>query len=253
MDLGLAGKKAIIVGGARGIGYAIAEVLAREGCDLAVSARSGDAVKDAVASLKRYDVRAIGAGVDVKKPDAYRKWLAKAVDQLDGCDILIPITSAGGGLGSEKYWEKAFEVDVMGPVRAVDVVLPHMAKQGSGSIVLIATTSAGEAMGGPQPYNAMKASLVTWGKQLALAHGKDGIRVNVVSPGPIEFEGGNWEMIKDTMTKFYDATLRQQPLGRFGKPDEIARCVAFIASPAASWVNGSHLIVDGGFTNRTHF
>lgn len=253
MDLGLAGKKAIIVGGARGIGYAIAEVLAREGCDLAVSARSGDAVKDAVASLKRYDVRAIGAGVDVKKSDAYRKWLTKAVDQLDGCDILIPITSAGGGLGSEKYWEKAFEVDVMGPVRAVDVVLPHMSKQGSGSIVLIATTSAGEAMGGPQPYNAMKASLVTWGKQLALAHGKDGIRVNVVSPGPIEFEGGNWEMIKDTMTKFYDATLRQQPLGRFGKPDEIARCVAFIASPAASWVNGSHLIVDGGFTNRTHF
>ena len=60
-------------------------------------------------------------------------------------------------------------------------------------------------------------------------------------------------MIKDTMTKFYEATLRQQPLGRFGKPDEIARCVAFIASPAASWVNGSHLIVDGGFTNRTHF
>ena len=96
MDLGLAGKKALIVGGARGIGYAIAEVLAREGCDLAVSARSGDAVKDAVASLKRYDVKAVGAAVDVKKPDAYRKWLEKAVEQLDGCDILIPITSAGG-------------------------------------------------------------------------------------------------------------------------------------------------------------
>lgn len=253
MDLGLQGKKAIIVGGARGIGYAIAEVLAREGCDLAVSARSGDAVKDAVASLKRYDVKAVGAAVDVRKPDAYRKWLEKAVDQLEGCDILIPITSAGGGLGSDKYWAKAFEVDVMGPVRAVDAVLPHMTKQGGGSVVLIATTSAGEAMGGPQPYNAMKASLITWGKQLALAHGKDGIRVNVVSPGPIEFEGGNWEMIKDTMTKFYDATLRQQPQGRFGKPEEIARCVAFIASPAASWVNGSHLIVDGGFTNRTHF
>ncbi|WP_309602514.1 SDR family oxidoreductase [Sphingomonas sp.] len=253
MDLGLAGKKAIIVGGARGIGFAIAEVLAREGCDLAISARSGDAVKDAVASLKRYDTKVVGGPVDVKKPDAYRKWIEKAVDQLGGCDILIPITSAGGGLGSEKYWEKAFEVDVMGPVRAVEVVLPHMAKQQSGSIVLIATTSAGEAMGGPQAYNAMKASLVTWGKQLALAHGKDGIRVNVVSPGPIEFEGGNWEMIKDTMTKFYDATLRQQPMGRFGQPDEIARCVAFIASPAASWVNGSHLIVDGGFTNRTHF
>ena len=253
MDLGLAGKKAIVVGGARGIGYAIAEVLAREGCDLAISARGEDAVKDSVASLKRYDTRVVGGSTDVKKPEGYRTWLAEAVDQLEGCDILIPISSAGGGLGSEKYWEKAFEVDVMGPVRAVDVVLPTMIKQQSGSIVLIATTSAGEAMGGPQPYNAMKASLVTWGKQMALAHGKDGIRVNVVSPGPIEFEGGNWEMIKDTMTKFYEATLRQQPQGRFGKPEEIARAVAFVASPAASWVNGSHLVVDGGFTNRTHF
>jgi NAD(P)-dependent dehydrogenase (short-subunit alcohol dehydrogenase family) len=108
-------------------------------------------------------------------------------------------------------------------------------------------------MGGPQPYNAMKASLVTWGKQLALTHGKDGVRVNIVSPGPVEFEGGNWEMIKGTMEKFYNAMIRQQPMGRFGKPDEIARAIAFLASPAASWCNGSHLVVDGGFTNRTHF
>ncbi len=147
MDLGMAGKKAIIVGGARGIGYAIAEVLAREGCELAISARSADAVKDSVAHLKRYDTRVVGGAVDVKKPEAYRKWLEKAVEQLDGCDILIPITSAGGGLGSEKYWEKAFEVDVLGPVRAVDAVLPHMIKQQSGSIVLIATTSAGRGDG----------------------------------------------------------------------------------------------------------
>src|SRR6478735_3578512 len=128
MDLGLQGKKAIVVGGARGIGYAIAEVLAREGCDLAISARSSDAVKDAVASLKRYDTKVVGGAVDVKKPEAYRKWVEKAVEELEGCDILIPITSAGGGLGSEKYWEKAFEVDVMGPVRAIDVVLPHMVR-----------------------------------------------------------------------------------------------------------------------------
>src|SRR3546814_20339592 len=89
-------------------------------------------------------------------------------------------------MGSEKYWHNAFEVDVMGPVRAVEAVIPGMTEKGSGSIVLIATTSADEAMGGPQAYNAMKASLVNWGKQLALFHGKDGIRVNVVSPGPAE-------------------------------------------------------------------
>jgi len=253
MDLGLQGKRAIIVGAARGIGMATAEVLAREGCDLAICARSEDGVKDAVASLKRYGTNVVGAAVNVKREEAYRAWLAQALEQLGGCDVLVPISSAGGGIGSEKYWQNAFEVDVMGPVRAVDAVLPGMVERQDGAIVLIATTSAAEAMGGPQPYNAMKGSLVIWGKQLALAHGKDGVRVNVVSPGPVEFEGGNWDMLKGTMEKFYQSTLRQQPSGRLGTPEEIARAIAFLASPAASWCNGSHLVVDGGFTNRTHF
>ena len=253
MDLGLSGKKALIVGGARGIGFATAEVLAREGCDLAITARGEDSVKDAVANLRKYGTNVIGSPVNVKRGDEYKAWLTATVEELGGCDILVPFTSAGGGAGSEKYWHNAFEVDLLGPVRAVEAVLPGMVERQSGSIVLIATTSAGEAMGGPQPYNALKGSLVTWGKQLGLAHGKDGVRVNIVSPGPIEFEGGNWEMIKGTMEKFYTSILRQQPTGRFGKPEEIARAVAFLASPAASWCNGSHLIVDGGFTNRTHF
>jgi len=253
VDLQLTGKKAIVVGAARGIGMAVAEVLAREGCDLAIAARSEDGVKDAVASLGRYGTRVVGRAVNVKKADEYKAWLTWAIEALEGCDILVPTTSAAGGAGSEKYWSNAFEVDVMGPVRAVDAVLPGMTERQSGSIVLIATTSALEAMGGPQAYNAMKGSLIVWGKQLALAHGKDGIRVNIVSPGPTEFEGGNWEMIKGTMEKFYAATLRQQPMGRFGKPEEIARVIAFLASPAASWCNGSHLVVDGGFTNRTPF
>ena len=253
MDLGLSGKKAIIVGGARGIGFAIAEVLAREGCDIAITARSEDAVKEAIANLRKYGTNIIGSAVDVQKADSYKKWLEETVEAMEGVDILIPISSAGGGMGSEKYWTRAFDIDVMGPVRAVEAVLPDMIERETGSIILLATTSASEAMGGPQPYNAMKASLITWGKQLGLAYGDKGIRVNIISPGPIEFEGGNWEMIKGTMEKFYKSQLRQQPLGRFGKREEIARAVAFLASPAASWCNGSHLVVDGGFTNRTQF
>lgn len=253
MDLGLSGKRAVVVGGARGIGYAVAETLAREGADVAITARSEDAVKDAVANLRKYGTNIIGSAVNVQRADEYKEWLASVDEEIGGADILVPITSAGGGMGSEKYWQRAFEVDVMGPARAVEALLPGMIEQQGGSIVLIATTSALEAMGGPQPYNALKTSLITWGKQLALAHGKDNIRVNVVSPGPIEFEGGNWEMIKGTMEKFYNSILRQQPMGRFGKPEEIARTIAFLASPAASWCNGSHLVVDGGYTNRTHF
>ena len=253
MDLGMAGKKAILVGAARGIGYAVAEVLAREGCDIALTARSEDSVKDAVAELSKYGTRVVGKPANARQPDEYKAWIEWAIEELDGVDILVPFTSAGSGMGTEKYWYNAFELDLMGAVRAVEGVVPTMTEQGKGSIVLIATTSVLEAMGGPQPYNALKASLVTWGKQLALFHGKDGIRVNVVSPGPIEFEGGNWDMIKGTMEKFYNAQLRQQPMGRLGRPDEVAKAIVFLASEAASWCNGSHLVVDGGYTNRTHF
>lgn len=253
MDLGLQGKKAIIVGGARGIGFAVAEILAREGCDIALSARGEDSVKDAVANLSKYGTKIVGKSVNVKKGEEYAAWMEWAIDALGGVDILIPLSSAGGGMGSEKYWYNAFETDVMGPVRAVEAVIPKMIEQQSGSIVLIGSTSVLEAMGGPQAYNAMKASLLTYGKQLALFHGKDGVRVNIVSPGPIEFEGGNWDMIKGTMEKFYNSQLRQQPSGRLGQPQEVARAIVFLASEAASWCNGSHLVVDGGFTNRTHF
>ncbi|QZH74298.1 MAG: SDR family oxidoreductase [Erythrobacter sp.] len=253
MDLGLKGKKAIVVGGARGIGYAVAETLAREGCDVAVTARNDDSVKDAIANLKKYGTKVIGKGCDVTDAEQFRAWMQWADGELDGVDILVPITSASGGLGSLKYWEKNFAVDVMGPVRAIDAVLEGMIERKSGAIVLIGTTSALEDMGGPQAYNALKASLITYGKQLGLAHGKDGIRVNVVSPGPVEFEGGNWEMLKGAMEKFYQSLIRKHPQGRFGKPEEIARVVAFLASPAASWCNGSHIVVDGGFTNNTHF
>ena len=102
MDLGLQGKKAIVIGAARGIGMATAEVLAREGCDLAITARSEDGVKDAVASLKRYGAKVVGKAVNVKKADDYKAWLEWAIDALDGVDILIPISSAGAGMGSEK-------------------------------------------------------------------------------------------------------------------------------------------------------
>jgi len=253
MDLGLKGKKAVVVGGARGIGYAIAELFAREGCDVAIAARNADSVKDAVANLRKYQTNVMGGGIDVTEGQAFTEWMEQTDRKLGGCDVLVPISSASGGIGSLKYWERNFKVDVMGPVRAIDAVINGMGERGEGSIVLVASTSAREAMGGPQAYNAMKASLVTYGKQLALAHGKDGVRVNVVSPGPVEFEGGNWEMLKGAMERYYNSLIKQHPQGRFGKPEEIARAVGFLASPAASWCNGSHLVVDGGFTNSTHF
>jgi NAD(P)-dependent dehydrogenase (short-subunit alcohol dehydrogenase family) len=141
----------------------------------------------------------------------------------------------------------------MGTVRGAELLAPHMAASGGGSMVFISTTAAVETFAVPQAYNALKASLITYGKQLSQTMAKDNIRINVVSPGPVEFEGGNWEMIQGAMEKFYNSILRQHPFGRLGKPEEIARAVVFLASPMASWVTGVNLVVDGGFTKRVGF
>jgi NAD(P)-dependent dehydrogenase (short-subunit alcohol dehydrogenase family) len=102
-------------------------------------------------------------------------------------------------------------------------------------------------------YNAMKAALITYAKQLSQFVGKRNVRVNSVCPGPIYFEGGAWEMIKSTNAKMYEATLRAMPNGRFGGPDEVARVVAFLASPAASIVSGANVVADNGFTKRVQY
>ncbi len=253
MELGLKGKKAIIVGGARGIGLVTAHLLAQEGCDIAICARTDAQVNDAVAALKAHGIKAFGSSVDVQSGDAYKAWLAEAVSQLGGIDILVTMQSAGGGMDSEKNWYSNFEVDLMGSVRGAEVVLPHMTKAGHGSIVFISTTAAVETFAAPQAYNALKASIITYAAQLSQAVAKDGIRVNVVSPGPIYFAGGAWEYIKGAMPEFYGMSLAGQPSGRMGTPEEVANAVAFLASPAASWITGENLVVDGGFTKRVAF
>lgn len=253
MDLGLGGKKVIIVGGARGIGRATAELFAAEGCDVAISARSQESVDEAVKALKALGVNAIGQAVNVKKADDYKAWLEQAVKDLGGADVFVPMQSASGGADSEKNWYNNFEVDLMGTVRGAELLAPHMAAGGGGSMVFISTTAAVETFAVPQAYNALKAALITYGKQLSQTMAKDNIRINVVSPGPVEFEGGNWEMIKGAMEKFYNSILRQQPTGRLGTPEEIARAVVFLASPMASWITGVNLVVDGGFTKRVGF
>jgi NAD(P)-dependent dehydrogenase (short-subunit alcohol dehydrogenase family) len=116
-----------------------------------------------------------------------------------------------------------------------------------------ASTAAVETFLAPMAYNAIKAALITYAKQLSQTTFRNNVRVNTVSPGPIYFEGGSWEAIRADNERLYNSTVAQQPSGRMGTPEEVARCVAFLASPAASWVNGVNLIVDGGFTKRVQF
>jgi 3-oxoacyl-[acyl-carrier protein] reductase len=253
MDLGLKGKKAIVTGATRGICRRAVEMLAAEGCDLAICARKPDEVAETVAALQKHGVKAIGAPVNVKEADAYKEWLVKAAEELGGCDVFIPGVSAGGGTEGEKNWYRNFEIDLMGVVRGCEALMPTLKKSPAASIVFISTTAAVETFVAPMAYNALKASLITYAKQLSQTVFKRNIRVNVVSPGPILFEGGSWAQIRDTTPDFYNATVAQQPSGRMGEPEEVARCILFLASPVSSWVTGVNLIVDGGYTKRVQF
>ncbi len=254
MDLGLKGKRAIITGGTRGIGRAIAETLAAEGCDIAICARNADQVTETVSALKAAGVNAYGAALDVRDGPAYRNWIDTAAGALGGLDIFIPnVSAAGGGGEGEENWYATFEVDVMGCVRGAEAALPHIGAAGGGAVVIIGSIAAIEMFYQPQAYNAMKAALITYGSQLAQAVASEGIRVNTVSPGPIEFPGGSWDMVKKAMPDAYEEARSKQPGGRMGTPEDVAGCVAFLASPRAAHVTGANLIVDGGFTKRVQF
>jgi NAD(P)-dependent dehydrogenase (short-subunit alcohol dehydrogenase family) len=251
MDLGLKGRSAIITGSTRGIGRAIAEKLASEGVNVGIGARDDEATARAGEEIReKYGVKVYAEPCNVKDADAYKAWLEAGIEALGGLDIFVPNVSGGGGMDSEKNWWRNFEIDVLHTVRGAETCLPALKKSGAGAIVIIGSTNAVETFMAPMAYNAMKAALVTYGKQLSQFVAGKGVRVNTVSPGPIYFEGGAWEMIKGTMPDMYEGTLKQIPTGRMGTPEEVANVVTFLASPAASLVTGINLVADNGFTKR---
>jgi NAD(P)-dependent dehydrogenase (short-subunit alcohol dehydrogenase family) len=252
MNLGLSGKKALVTAASRGIGLSIARQFADDGADVAICARSEGGLETAVKDLEQRGVRVFARAVDVSDGPALRAFVAEAAGALGGLDIFVSNASAGGGMG-ERAWQATFDIDVMSAARGVEAALPFIARSDSGSIVFISSTAALEYFGVPQPYNAMKAALIAHAGDLAQALAKQGVRVNSVSPGPISFEGGNWEMIKNAMPAVYQAALAQCAIGRMGTPEEVARAVVFLASPAASLITGANLVCDGGFTKRHQF
>lgn len=252
MDLGLKGLKVILTGGSRGTGRAALELFAAEGADVGFFSRNQDQIDEAVASLSRHGGKVVGRRGDLKDLDAYPGLLTGIADELGGCDIFIPSASASGSKLAQD-WEACFAMDVLGTVRGCEALEPYLERSSHGSIVVMASTAATETFMAPQAFNAVKATLITYSKQLGQALGPKGIRVNTVSPGPVWFEGGNWDDVKRDMPELWDATLAQMVIGRFGEAQDVARTIVFIASPASGWTTGTNVIVDGGYTKRVQF
>lgn len=252
MDLGLSGKRAIVTGGTRGIGSAIVDLLVTEGANVATCARNAIEVAALEAKAQQDKLKISASVCDVGDKTAYESWLGNSVSALGGVDIFVANVSGMGGEG-EEGWKRTFDVDLMATVRGCEGLLVPMAQGGGGSMIIISSISGLEAVGGAGAYGTIKAGLIAYSSQLAEMAGTHGIRVNAVSPGPIHVDDGFWGNIKTSDPQMYDAVCARHPSGRMGTTNEVANCVAFLASDAASWVTGTNLIVDGGMTKRVQF
>lgn len=253
MDLGLGGLKAILVGANGGIGRKVAHVLAAEGCHVAVCGRSQAKVDKVAGELAPSGVTVHAEAIDVTEPEAVPAFVDRAAAALGGCDIFIHFTSANTGEDSDAGWEAVMNADVLPLRRGVAAAKPHLLKSANASIVCMSSTAAVEEFMGVHPYNALKAAVAVYSSNLAQAFAKEGVRVNCITPGPVMTEDGPWAQIEQSMPDFFNGVMANIPIGRMATGEELAKAIAFVASPACKAMTGANLVVDGGYTKRVQF
>jgi 3-oxoacyl-[acyl-carrier protein] reductase len=247
MDLQLNGRTALVTGGSRGIGRAVVEALAAEGATVSFCARTADGVRAAEEELRGagYDVH--GAEVDVADGDALASWVRESAAQRGGIDAVVANVSALAIPSTEENWTASFATDMLGTVRLVEAALPSLEASDAGAIVTISSVSGREIDFAAGPYGTFKGAIVHYTQGLAYQLAGR-VRANTVSPGNVYFPGGVWESIEQGNPDLYAHALGLNPTGRMATPQEVARAVTFLASPAATFISGTNLVVDGALT-----
>ena len=260
MDLGLKGKRAIVMAASRGLGFASAMGLAREGCRLVVCSRDSHRIEEAAQTIRREtgtEVCAVAA--DVSTAHEARRLVDTAVSAYGGVEIVVH--NAGGPPAGEtlamtdEQWQKAFEQNLLSFTRIAHAAVPEMKKAGYGRILTIASSSIKQPIPNLALSNALRAGVWGLAKTLSRELAPQGILVNVIAPGRIqterieELDRANAEKTGKPVDEVRRASVASIPLGRLGTPEEFANVIVFLASARASYVTGQAITVDGAAGN----
>jgi 3-oxoacyl-[acyl-carrier protein] reductase len=256
VDLRLDGQVAFVTGAGKGIGRAVAQSLAAEGCDVVITARTADALERTAKEIADASGRTVlPLAGDMSVTEDVRRCVDATLERFGRIDVLVTCAgSSPGGLLedlTEDQWMSSLNLKFMGYVRTVRAVIPHMRERGSGSIVLVVGNDGLKPSYWEMTAGVANAADINFASSVAEQYGRYGVRINTVNPGPVNTD--RWDTLEKafardkgcTQERAHELAVASLPLGRICEPEEVASIVTFLASPQASYINGAHIPVDG--------
>jgi len=246
----LDGKVALVTGASRGIGRSIAVAMAEHGADVAVAARSADALDETVSLIEKAGGRGLALTCDVTDTSQVEDAVGRAISELGGLEIIV--NNAGGtrfmsplAAMREDGWHKVIDLNLSSIFRVCKAAAPHLLAKGKGSVINVGSVDGVSPTPLRANYSAAKAGVIAFTRVLAQEWASSGVRVNTLSPGAVDTE--IWGSLSDD-ENFVKMTMERIPMGRWASPEEMNGAAVFLASDAASYVTGANIIVDGGMT-----